>query len=706
MRNFILFFVIWLLTMPLIAQEDRFFIPREIQQGYEKGTRSYDGKPGKNYWQNTVDYKISVEVIPETRELIGTESVKFHNNSPDELQILVIRLYHDAFKKGNLRGSPVKPGDINNGVQIDRIVVEGTSLNIEKETLRRGTNMIVNLPETLKSNTTANIEIDWKMVIPETTIRTGAYDSTSFFVAYWYPQVSVYDDIYGWDMLDYNFLAEFYNNLGDFDVKIKAPENFTVLATGVLQNAPEVLFDEKLELYNQAHNSTETVTILSAEDISNEYKHKSGTWHYKAGEVTDFSFCLSDHAIWDAANQKVEDQNVFISSYYNISVAEEAKQLTSDQQKTMKHFSEDMPGIPYPYPEFTTCVMDFNAPSMETPMMANNASPFLGATIHEMFHTYFPMYVRTNERRFAWMDEGWAEFNSKFLTKYLFQQDTGLIIEGDYSPISRSIGTIKDLPLITSTQFLDISNYNYTSYHLPEFIYSMLYHHLGDELFKKSYREYITTWAKKSPTPYDFFYTFERVSGEDLGWLWNPWIFGQGHVDVSIAAVSNGKLDIRNQGSRPVPVVIKVDYKDDTTWEKDFSAGIWKSKNSMTIDIPNYKNISSLSVNEALPDTNIFNNYYPTLQERYGDFEITDKYLGSYDVNEFPVALVIDKKDEFIRMSIERAEIETYLIPKDDNTFDDLRGNYKLELTEKEDGRINFKLFVKSSNLTLTGSKE
>lgn len=702
-----MFFVILLfLIIPVIAQEDRFFVPREIQQAYEKGTRSYDGKPGENYWQNTVDYEISVEVVPETRELIGTESVRFHNNSPDELQILVIRLYHDVFKKGSGRGSSVKPEDINKGVQIEKLVIDGTPINVDKEARRTSTNLIVNLPRALNPGSAANIEIDWKMVIPETTIRTGAYDSTSFFVSYWYPQISVYDDIFGWDMLEYDFLAEFYNNLGNFDVKIKAPESFTVLATGVLQNAPEVLSDEKLGLYNEAHNSEKTVTILSADDISQNYKHKSGIWHYKAEEVTDFSFCLSDHAVWDAAIQKVGDRDVFISSYYNISVAEEASQLTRDQQKTMRHFSEDMPGIPYPYPEFTTCVMDFTAPSMETPMMANNAAPFLGATIHEMFHTYFPMYVRTNERRFAWMDEGWADFNTKFLTKYFFQQDTGLMVEGDYSPLSRSIGTIKDIPLITSTQFLDISNYFYTSYVLPEFIYSMLYQDLGDELFKECYREYITTWAKKSPTPYDFFYTFERVSGRDLSWLWNPWFFGHGDVDLSIAAVSNGKLDIRNEGSRPVPVVIKVNYRDNTTWKKDFSAAVWKSENVMTIDIPDHKNMINLSVNAALPDTNILDNYYPSLQERYGDFEIADQYLGSYKINEFPFTLLIDREDGLLRMSIEQVDVETYLLPKGNNAFEGLGGYYELELTEKEDGSIYSELFVKSADLTITGVKE
>ena len=403
------------LTVLTNAQEKRFFVPSELKTAYENGTRSYDGKPGDQYWQNTVDYIIEVEVNPETRELTGSETIVFNNNSPDDLSQLIIRLYHDVFRKGNQRGSSVNTEDVNEGVEILKLTVDGSEIGMEKNTNRRGTNMIVTLSDPISKQSASTIEVDWKMVIPETTIRTGAYDSTSFFVSYWYPQIAVYDDLFGWDRLSYDFSTEFYNNLGNFDVKIKVPESFTIMATGVLQNPESVFKSEKLELYKKANSSTETVTILSSEDVNNGYTHQSGTWHYKASEVSDFSFCMSDHFVWDAAIQKVEDRDVLIHSFYNVNVAEDAAGLTSIQQKTMKHFSEDVPGVPYPYPEFATCVMGVGGGGMDTPMMANNGRPGRGVTIHEMFHTYFPMYVRINEKRFAWMDEGWANFNTSML---------------------------------------------------------------------------------------------------------------------------------------------------------------------------------------------------------------------------------------------------------------------------------------------------
>ncbi|MDX1628897.1 MAG: M1 family metallopeptidase [Fulvivirga sp.] len=695
------------LSATLLAQENRFYMPKEIKDAYDNGTRSYDGKPGAKYWQNTADYDIDVEVIPSSRELIGSEKVVYHNNSPDELNQIVVRLYHDVFKKGNQRGMSVKDTDINEGVEISNLSINGTSVDMAENTRRFGTNMLIRLPETLKSGEKLTMEASWKMVIPETTRRTGTYDSTSFFVAYWYPQIAVYDDVFGWDLLSYDFSTEFYNNLGNFDVTIKAPETFTIMATGVLQNAEEVLQPEKLDLYNQAKASDETVTIISAADITGNHQHKSGTWNYKASEVTDFSFCLSDHFIWDGANQQVEDRDVFISTFYNVNVAEQASRLTAAQQKTMKHFSEDMPAIPYPYPEFTTCVMGVGGGGMETPMMANNGQPGLGVTIHEMFHTYFPMYVRINEKRFAWMDEGWANFNTDYVNDRYFQNDTSkVLVSSAASQISGTLGSISDLPLITSTQFMDNSNYGYASYPLPAFLYSVLHHHLGEALFSKCYNTYIKDWAEKSPTPYDFIYTFERVSGQDLSWFWQPWFFRYGYVEVGIESFEKGKLKIKNMGSRPVPLIVNVTYEDGSTWQSDHSASIWNKQKEFVIEIPNYKKVKDIGVNQPVPDLEILNNFYPTLKERYGDFKMAEKYLGEYTINEFPVTVLLAEEEGFVKLFINGAGIDVFLVPENNTTFHDLTDNYHLTLEENEDGKVGLSLTIDSFGVKLTGKME
>ncbi len=693
-------------TSLAIAQETRFFMPKEIVAAYENGTRSYDGNPGPAYWQNKVDYTIAAEVDPVTRTLTGSETITFQNNSPDDLRNIIIRLYQDVFRKGNDRSSRVLETDINDGMTISNLKINGSPVDMEQNTRRQGTNMYVQLPEALENGNTMTIELDWSMVIPETTVRMGAYDSTSFFVSYWYPQVAVYDDVFGWDNLSYDFSTEFYNNIGDFDVTLTAPENFTVVATGILKNAEDVFTRKHLKRYQEAYSSTETVTIISEEDIENGVKHKSGSWHYTADNVTDFSFCLSDHFIYDAAIQKVDGRNVLVASYYNVKLGDEAmeaaKKLTQVQRKSMDKMSTEMPGVPYPYPEFTTCVMGVGGGGMETPMMANNGGPGIGVTIHEMFHTYFPLYVRVNEKRFAWMDEGWASFNDEYIARRYFEEDSSLFIT-DYGYLEGTIGSISDLPLITSTQFMDNTNYGYASYPLPAFIYNMLHHHLGEEMFRKCYKTYIERWAEKSPTPYDFFYSFEDVSGEDLSWLWKPWFFSYGYVDVSISSFENGTLNLTNKGNRPVPVVIEGKYEDGNSFFLDYSAGKWEDSNTFTVDLPNASSIVEFSVNQSIPDAGIMDNFYPTLTARMADFEINEDIPGTYQLKEYPLQASIEQEDNgLLRLTIRNTTISGYILPETDNVFKSLDGSFTC--TIGDEGSMTLELT--SLGVTLTGSKQ
>lgn len=706
-RLFILALSFSLPFSSLLGQETRFFMPQEIREAYEKGTRSYDGKPGPNYWQNFADYKIAVEVMPEERKISGSERIVFSNNSPDALNQLVIRLYQDAFREGNPRDNRVRPSDINEGVEISRMAINGEEVDLSnpRAARRSGTNMLVGLPEPLSSRETLTLDIDWALNIPETTIRMGAYDSTAFYLAYWYPQVGVYDDVFGWDDLAYDFSTEFYNNLGSFDVKITAPTNFTVLATGVLQNPGEILQEDHLSLYRKAQGSAETVSIITPEDLEAGISHKSGTWHYVADSVPDFSFCLSDHYCWDAAMQPVEDRNVFIHTYYTADIREDALPVTAFQQKSMKHFSEDMPGIPYPYPEFCTFIYGNTGGGMETPMMATNGGPGLGVTVHEMFHTYFPMYVRVNEKRFAWMDEGWADFNTSFVTNRFFEDNDAPIIGEFGLQISGTLGTYSDLPLITSTQFMDDSNYGYASYPLPAFIYAMLYEHLGDPLFKQCFREYIRRWAYKSPTPYDFFYTFEHVSGQDLSWLWKPWFFEFGNVDIAIDSYKNGKLTLTQKGRRPVPIMVEITYQDGTKVTEVYSPSLLNGK-THTFKLPRAKEIVSLNVNSTLPDGEIMDNFYPTLQDRFAQLELPTDMFGTYALNQVPFEIQVSKKEGILFFEILGAGFSSYLIPKEDNMYETLDGSLEVTFTVEDGKYTGLTLGGELVPFPLTGSKK
>ena len=656
-----------LLTTSLQAQDKRFFIPKEIHDAYANDTRSMDGKPGPEYWQNEVDYTIEVAFDPVTRQLTGSEKVTYYNNSPDNLNTLVIRVYNDVFRKANPRAQRVNPEDIGDGVTIRSIIVDGVDFNINnpREVQRSGTNVFVNLNEPLRSGESVTVDVDWSQLVTITNDRTGTYDSSSFFIAYFYPQMAVYDDVFGWDDMDYSLRTEFYNNLANFDVKITVPESFNIWATGLLQNASDVLPETQYQRYAKAlGGAEETVKIITAEDLSGDYKNKSTTWHFSAQEVTDFAFATSDHYLWDAASQQVADRKVLIESIYPIDQAAEFVDHAQMQRKIMRHFSEDMPGVPYPYEAFSTFIGLFGG-GMEFPMMANNDGPNLGLTIHEMFHTYFPMYVRVNERRFAFMDEGWAAYFDEMLENRFWEGDDDFILNSNYKlQIDGTIGSISDLPLITSSQFMDDSNYGYASYPLPAFFYSILHHYLGDDRFLAAFQEYVRRWAKKAPTPYDFIYTFEDVVGEDLSWLWKPWFFEYGSTDVDILRIEDDQLVVKNQGTRPVPLQVELTYQDGSVKMIEENASIWRDNDVYNVELADADRITNIIVNGGLSDMTTLSNYYPPISERYKDFDLPEGIEGSYMVLGFNVELLVSMKNDVYQLIIPEASFETYLTPE------------------------------------------
>lgn len=678
MRSLHLITLLLVMACAARAQETRFFVPFEIQDAYKKGTRSYDGKPGPNYWQNTVDYTITATVNPVAQNLEGSARIVFYNNSPDTLRSLVIRLYNDVYKRGNIRNSPINPDDVSDGVNISRLLIHGTAYELSGRGISRsGTNLSVNLRQTLPPGQHMELEIDWSQHIPKTSRRNGVIDETTSFVGYWYPQISVYDDVFGWDRMNYDFSAEMYNNLSNFDVTLTAPPEFTIWATGELQN-PEEVFNRKVSrLFSSAKTSEETIHIITEKDLDDGYKNKSGTWHYKASEVSDFAFCFSDHYEWDAASVQIGNRKVLINTVYPKGRSAQAGGVTQMQREAMKYMSEDFPGVPYPYPVFTTFVGSRGG-GMEYPMMANNGSPGRGVTVHEMFHTYFPMYVRINERRFAWMDEGWAQFNTEVIERRYFDKNLTPFFEGIAS--SGSAGTISDLPLIVSTQFMDNTNYGYASYYLPAFVYSLLHDTLGDELFLRCYREYITRWAKKSPTPYDFMYTFENVSGQDLSWLWKPWFFEFGYPDVSIDGLNGNTLMVSNRGNKPVPLAIRLTCSDADT-VLYVNANAWDAERKITVSIPDPQNVKSITVNDMVMDADPMNNFYPSLPLLTERFVTNNTILGRYSLERTTVVLEISKEDGVLKLGLSGNPNKYTLMPRSETKFEMMGGGLTLEFS-------------------------
>jgi hypothetical protein len=610
-----------LCLLPLAAVCQSLPLSPEYEKALSRQTRTTTGKPGEKYWQNHSDYTIKASLEPTTRLLKGSESVIYYNDSPDNLDKLVIRLYPDIFKKGfKTDGSQsISPEDINEtGVNIEKILVNGKKITKYE---RKGTNLF--LPVSLKSKTDLKLEIDWNYKIPaKTHIREGTYEVTSSFVAYWYPQIAVYDDVDGWDVLDYTGQQEFYNDFSNFDVEITMPAKHQVWATGNWQNAEQVLAPPYLELYKKAIVSDSVIHIFTKEDRKSGDKltldKPNHTWKYKAENIPDFAFAASDTYLWDLTSVVVDDKTgrrTATGAIFPKGAADFYK-VAGYARQCVDYFSHKLPGIPFPYPSLTVFNGGFGQEGMEFPGMVNDGSDTdefaIEVTAHEIAHTYFPFYMGINERKFAWMDEGWAqtlpndmEFNLNGET-FKPQQTNALIFV-------MLAGERSQVPLMTPSYKITGNPYANASYFQPSQAYTILKNMFGEEEFKRILQEYMSRWHGKHPQPWDFFNSFSEASGQNLDWFWKPWFFESQSADLSLKVTPEGEkatVAVSKEGGLPVPVLLRITYKDGTKETIRQPVSVWQ-KGEKEFKLVLEKTPARIDLGDIqIPDTKPRNNVY------------------------------------------------------------------------------------------------
>ncbi len=619
--------VLLILALPLISiAQEKLIIPKGNAIAFDKQTRQKDGNPGKNYWQNTSDYYIKVSVDVKNKILSGHEKIVYYNNSPDSLKMIVVRLYQDIFKKGVNRNSivNVNPLDVNDGVNIKSLRVNNSEMSINNDNpllKREGTLMFIYLNEKLAPHKNAEIEIGWDFNFPKhTLIRMGTIDSTSLFVGQWYPQVAVYDDINRWDSRSYNGMAEFYNDFANFEVEITVPEKFMVWATGEPLNMNEVLQSQYYDKYKKASISNEIVHVITDDDLKmGNITTQNNTWKYKASNVSDFAFGISDHYLWDVTSvvvDKATQRRTVVGVAYNKNAVHFDK-VAEISRETVRLLSEDMPGIPYPFPYLTVYNGDFG---MEYPMITNvGADEGYGMTVyansHEITHAYFPFYVGTNETKNGWMDEGLVVFMPEKLQSKLAPELN--IAQYNTNAFSSYSGLEDETALITPTHYLDAKIYFYLNYAKTEQALRMLEMHLGNDLFKKCLLTFMERWKYKHPTPLDFFNTFNDVSKQNLNWYWLAWYYQNGGIpDLAISNVAkNGNrlnITIENKGDLPIPVIISFYNHDKLVKTITESASRWKNhQNEIKVTFNGSEAITNIKLgSEIIPDANPKDNEY------------------------------------------------------------------------------------------------
>jgi len=592
-------------------------VARNIQAAYQKGTRSVDGKPGKNYWQNKAAYTLRVNFNPETRLVAGTVDITYTNNSPDTLRQIWFKLYPNLYKNGTPRESAVSPRDLTEGVVIDSMFVNGQGVNKANIGIN-GTNMTVNR-QSLPSGKNMQFRISYHYTLNKTShVRTGEIEPGAHFIAYFFPRIAVYDDIDGWNRIPYNGKLEFYNDFCDFDTYITVPKNFLVWATGDLQNCSEVLNPTYCQRIQQAEKSDAIINVIdTADDKQNITANKPfNTWHYKAANVTDFAFATSDHYMWQSSSLVVDPKTgrrTRVDAVFNPK-HKDYFWVAPDGRKTVEGMSYVFPNWPFPYSHIT--VFD-GLDQMEYPMMVNDnpvesREESITLTDHEIFHTMFPFYMGTNETKYAWMDEGWATIGEWLLSTYI---DSSIVDGYGVVPTERHLGTESDLPIMSlSTE--NNASYFTNAYPEPAMGYLYVKDLLGDSLFTKALHHYIEQWNGKHPMPYDFFNCMNAGSGKNLNWFWKRWFFDGGFADLAISSVVKNKngynVTISSKGTKPVPVDLTITYTDNTTAKIHRTISVWeKGAASVVVPVTTKKAIQKITLGSTwVPDADKKDNIY------------------------------------------------------------------------------------------------
>ena len=600
--------------------------------------RTAAGAPGHEYYQNEADYVMSISLNDQQKKITGSETIKYHNNSPDKLEYLWIQLDQnkraqnsDSYKiqTGNIKSISSRSilnmdPEFEGGFNIMKVLnKDGKPLSY---TIHQ-TMMRINLEKPLKSKESFEFSIDWWYNIND-RLEIGGRSGYEYFekdgnylytIAQFFPRMCVYNDTEGWQNKQFLGSGEFTLPFGDYDVKITVPSDHVVAATGELVNANEILTPSQLERLEKARKSEkEPVFIVTEKEaIKNEKSVVKAmkVWHFKAENVRDFGWASSRKFIWDAMVVKQASKDVLAMSFY----PKEGNPLweqysTKVVAHTLKCYSKYTFDYPYPVAisvhtkwigmEYPMICFNGGRPEEDGTYSARTKYGMIGVIIHEVGHNYFPMIINSDERQWTWMDEGLNTF-----LQYLTEQEFEKGYPSRRGPAYKIVNYMKGdkdriSPIMTNSE--SIHQFGNNAYGKPATAMNILRETImGRELFDYAFKMYSNRWMFKHPNPEDLFRTMEDASSVDLDWYWRGWFYSTDHVDIGLEKVKYYRINDQN------PVTNKKESKMNfvEVYNKDIS-------NQRNKDIVTYREID-----KGLED------FYTS----YDRYKATEKEIKKYE---------------------------------------------------------------------------
>jgi hypothetical protein len=595
------------------------------------GMRLASGAPGPDYWQQQVDYKIKASLDPETRMVHGVAHITYTNASPHELDYIWMNLEQNAFRDDSIAaavgaatavGMSETEGD---GYMISSLQSRGKDLELHVfDTLGR-----VELTKPIAPNGgTFEFDIEWDFLIPQKVFRRfGIRDfkkGTVYEVAQWFPAVAVYDDVHGWNTMPYIGSGEFYSNFGTFDVELTVPHDMLVAATGELQNGSKVYTKEQVSRLKKARKTRDTVVIVGKDEVGTSDSRPNGdkplTWKYHAENVRTFAWACSSAFLLDATST---EDGVLVQTVYPAEGLPVWGDATQMLRRAIEGYSKRW--IPYPYPVATNVLGAEGG--MEYPMIifcrGRSENGVYNVTTHEIGHNWFPMMINTDERRHAWMDEGFNTFINGYSGEDWFGE--GADNDNDPAMFAMFAGDPDQMPIATPPDMLNGMELGLLEYMKTGVGLTMLRETiLGPERFDFAFRTYMKRWSFKSPQPADFFRCMEDASGMDLAWFWRGWFYENINLDQAVSGVSapkgsrGARIRIDNLGGLVMPVRMLVTYEDGGSEYVLRPVEIWFQSNRAVIQLPGDRKVSKvvLDPDQELPDVERKNNTWDVEKKR------------------------------------------------------------------------------------------
>ena len=544
--------------------------------------RTASGAPGEAYYQNEADYKMEIVLDDENTKLSGEETITYHNNSKNKLEYLWMQLDQNirkkdapALEKGSSGMSPVTQPSrfadeylkdpFDGGFNIEEVKAGGDNLSYTIN----NTMMRIDLPEPLEAGESFTFSVKWWYNINNhvTNRARSGYEQfedghRAYEIAQFFPRMAVYNDVEGWQNMQFWGSGEFALPFGDYEVSITVPADHVMEATGELQNRDDVYTKDMMKRYKKAQKSYDAPVIIrtqeEAVEASKDFDKKTKTWEYKAEMVRDFAFATSRRFILDMMAVKMNDDSdvMAVSIYPKEGNPLWEKWSTRVVASTLQSYSDHT----FIYPYHKAVSVHAKNQGMEYPMICwNYGRPdengeysdrvkfgMMGVIIHEVGHNFFPMIVNSDERQWGWMDEGINTF-----VQYLAEQEFGErypeAIEGyDTYPSRRGIPA-NIVPYMRGNQdFIapimanpeEVYQLGNNAYGKPATALNILRETvMGRELFDHAFHTYAQRWMFKHPTPEDFFRTMEDASAVDLDWFWRGWFYTTDYTDIGVEDV-------------------------------------------------------------------------------------------------------------------------------------------------------------------------